>query len=61
MIWLIAGIIFVLLLVWSEKKSGVWKSWVVIYDDEDNNLEDWILIDDLEEELEDEGYFDDEE
>ena len=58
---MIAGIIFVLLLVSSEKKPGTWKPRVEIYDEEDNHLEDWILVDDLEEELEDEGYFDDEE
>jgi hypothetical protein len=35
-----------------------------VYDDEDNlmeDLEEWILVEDLEEELEDDGYFNDEE
>lgn len=43
-------------------RTNAWRSYRV-YDDEDDfmdDLEGWILVEDLEEELEDDGYFDDE-
>ena len=43
-------------------QANAWRSYRG-YDDEDDfmdDLEGWILVEDLEEELEDNGYFDDE-
>lgn len=62
LIWLIAGLILgIILYVGANQEdlmqANAWRSHSV-YDEEDNfmdDLEEWILIEDFEEELEDEG------
>jgi hypothetical protein len=57
----IIGLILGLMLVSADKEAQ--KSWRYIpYDDEDDfmdDMTDWILVEDLEEELEDEEYYED--
>jgi len=63
---LILGLFFGLLLWISANNEDQMRARISydVYDDEDNlmeDLEEWILGEDLEEELEDDGYFNDEE
>lgn len=63
---LILGLFFGLLLWISANNEDQMRARMSydVYDDEDNlmeDLEEWILVEDLEEELEDDGYFNDEE
>ncbi len=63
---LILGLFFGLLLWISANNEDQMRARISydVYDDEDNlmeDLEEWILVEDLEEELEDDGYFNDEE
>ena len=62
--WLILGLFFGLLLWISANNEDQMRARMSydVYDDEDNlmeDLEEWILVEDLEEELEDDGYFND--
>lgn len=64
--WLILGLFFGLLLWISANNEDQMRARISydVYDDEDNlmeDLEEWILVEDLEEELEDDGYFNNEE
>lgn len=63
---LILGLFFGLLLWISANNEDQMRARISydVYDNEDNlmeDLEEWILVEDLEEELEDNGYFNDEE